>query len=653
MEGMSAIIRKAVPALLMAVVVLGLCGPLTAAHAQDNGLVPALLLLAPDFAHSEGLTQLQALIEAGGGQVIHTFPYQAVIAQLPADTLSQMESQSGVAAVYTTAVDLSTMGAYGPDVPRFAGVWNALIAPQMEETEAVLAAAGEGDLANDALAAPDVPTGGQMSATADAAAVPGYHQTSEFMAGSVAVGIVLVESDGSVDSSTENWTADEKQLVFNKVVAACSWWAGLEDRAHLSFVYDDHYSNPLPTSLEPITHGISAEAVWIAEAMSGLGYQAPSYFTRVRDYVNDLRDTYNTDWAFAVFVVDGSADADGMFSDGMFAYSYVGGPFLVLNYGNDGYGPTKLDIVAAHEIGHVFLALDQYYSAHQSCTTRSGYLDVENQNSLYGDCASDASSIMRTLTVPFQQGDVDRYGRGQVGWRDTDSDGILDPLDTDLQVSMTSVSQSGDAVTIHGAATVVPYASTRRTTTTINHLTHVQYRVDGGDWLQATADDSAFDGVTEAYHFTTASLAPGLRNLEIAASDSAGNVSGSYATRAVAVLDPVDGGLTTELQPFDTSAAADGAFSVSGVAYHLQDGIVARVQFRLDGGSWQDASPSDGAFDSWNEPFVLTITSSLGGGTHLIEARATDGDGYAEVNFASYALGTTYTISLPIVTRAG
>lgn len=41
-----------------------------------------------------------------------------------------------------------------------------------------------------------------------AASAPGYYQTSEFLIGRMAVGIILPESDGSVDPSTEDWTSE-------------------------------------------------------------------------------------------------------------------------------------------------------------------------------------------------------------------------------------------------------------------------------------------------------------------------------------------------------------------------------------------------------------------------------------------------------------
>ena len=279
-----------------------------------------------------------------------------------------------------------------------------------------------------------MPSVGKLSVAAPSV-TPGYYQTSEYMAGSVAVGIVLVESNGKVDPSTEDWTPDQKQLVFEQVTAALNWWAAIEPRAHLSFVVDDHFSAPLPTDVEPITRPHSDEKYWVADAMGALGYTAVSYFSRVRDYNNALRGKYHTDWAFTIFVVNSAHDGDNSFSDGDFAYTYVGGPFMVMTYGNANYGPANMGAVAAHEMGHIFYALDQYAAAGQSCASRSGYLAVENQNSQSGPCATNVDSIMRGQVSPYLRHALDPYAAGQIGWHVSNGDNILDPLHTDLPIT--------------------------------------------------------------------------------------------------------------------------------------------------------------------------------------------------------------------------
>jgi len=405
----------------------------------------------------------------------------------------------------------------------------------------------------------------------------------------------------------------------------------------------------LPTRVEPITRPYTDMGYSIADTMGALGYSAPSYLTRVRDYTNQLRVTYHTDWAFTIFVVDSSNDSDGRFSGGYFAFACLGGPFLVMTYNNSGYGPDNMDIVAAHEMGHIFYALDQYHNALQYCTIRSGYLSVENQNSGYGSCTLNVSSIMRNPMTAYPDKAIDPYAAGQIGWHDSDGDGILDPLDVELPVGMTVISQNSSSVMVSGTAKIVPYLSPARPSVTINTLTGVRYHFDKGDWQQATADDGAFDGATEGYHFA-ASLKPGRHALEVAALDSAGNVSAIYATGAITILDAIDGGLTTQLSPTGDYYVGKRVI-MSGEAFELQGGLVANVQYRVNGGSWRPAQAQDGAFDSDDEPFSLAL-DSLPVGAHLIEARATDVGGKMEVNFASQQVTVKmYTTFLPMVMR--
>jgi len=624
-------------------------------QAQEHELLePIFVLLSPTHNNLLEMDRIQTLIKTNGGHITHTFPYQAIIAKVPTSIIQQLSAQPSVAGVYTEAVELAMIDVYGSNVRRYAAVWNNLIISQQTPASDMSLQAAEhpDEPHDDAFIAPDLSQGNDLDLVSASSVTPGYYQTSEYMAGSVAVGIVLVESDGSVDPSTEDWTEDEKQLVFSKIVAALNWWADLETKASLSFVYDDHFSNPLPSGVEPIIRPRKDQQYWIADAMGALGYNAPSYITRVRDYNNNLRDIYKTDWAFTVFVVDSSNDFDNRFSDGYFAYAYLGGPFMVMTYGNNGYGPYNMDAVAAHEIGHIFHALDQYYSASKPCTLRSGYLDIENQNSQYGTCISNVTSIMRGDILPFVIKAIDAYAAGQLGWRDSDGDNIFDPLDTELPVSIETISQQDNSITVNGTANIVPYPSPTHTSVTINTLTGVQYRFDVGAWQPAIADDGAFDTTAENYHFTATSLPPGLHTLDIAALDSAGNMSEVYASETITILDPVDGGLNTELYQPDGALTANTGSTLNGVAYHLQGGIVTRVEYRMDNGPWQPAIAEDGAFDSNYESFTLPIDiDDLEPGTYLVEARAIDANGYTEINFASeeISMAELSTIFLPIL----
>lgn len=637
--------------LLMVLLIASLSFPRTV-QAQTETQIPVLILLTG--ASDEQFESVQKFLEDQDGKTVHQFPQQGVIANARAETVPDLASLPGVAATFTQAVDLSLMDTYGAEARRLAGVWNNLLDSQDSVVEVNLMATEQMSGIEQAFMPPDFLAETDVAIAAENSVTPGYHQTSEYMAGSIAVGIVLVESDGSVDPSTENWTEDEKQLVFREVVGALNWWSEQEPRANLSFVYDDHFSKPLPTSVEPITRPYSDEKLWIQDAMSALGYEATSYFTSVLDYNNALRDAYQTDWAFTMFVVDSSNDGDNHFKDGYFAYAYIGGPFLVLTSGNSGYGSGNLDAVAAHEVGHIFHALDQYSHAHVSCTRRSGYLSVENQNSEYGNCLANTPSIMRGQIYPFQSRQIDPWAAGQIGWRDSDHDGVFDPLDTALPISVDELLRDGNWVTVRGNAHIVPYSSPSRLSVTINKLAGVRYRIDGKEWQPATARDGRFDATGEGYEFTTTISEPGLHTLEVAAFDSAGNVSNVFATRTVQIFDPVDGGLNTELYPPKSGLTVGSVSPIDGTAYHMEGKVLSRVEYRINGGPWQAAAASDGAFNSDYEAFYIPFdTAGLDVGTYRLEARAIDAEGNTEVNFASYEVEVKQLNStfLPMIIR--
>ena len=156
---------------------------------------------------------------------------------------------------------------------------------------------------------------------------------------------------------------------------------------------------------------------------------------------------------------------------------------MVMTSGNNGYGPHNMDAVVAHELGHIFNARDQYSGANQSCTSRSGYLNIENQNSQFkGGCLSNESSIMRGQIFPYSTGAIDPYAAGQVGWRDSDGDDIFDPLDTPLPITIESFTQTENNITATGSIQITPYPSPSRADVTINQLVGVQYRFNAGPW---------------------------------------------------------------------------------------------------------------------------------------------------------------------------
>ncbi|RLC86010.1 MAG: hypothetical protein DRJ03_10005 [Chloroflexi bacterium] len=612
------------------------------ARAAEPSSNRALILLAP----GADLNSTIKTVELTGGCVTHIFPPAALIGNVPV-------APDDARAVYRQAVNEAALVTLTGKARRAAQVWNQLLASESSS----IAARIDTEIVNDALAPPPPERTLSLASVSGSAQTPNYYETSEYFIGRVAVGIVLPESDGSADSSTEDWNADERALVLSEITAALDWWAALEPNAHLTFVYDDGTAAPIATGYEPISRPASDQSLWITEIMEKKGYTGPSHFGQVRDYNNALREAYDTDWAFTIFVVDSSNDGDNRFADHHFAYAYLGGPFFVMTYGNSTYGPNNMDAVAAHETGHIFFALDQYYSAHQPCTRQAGYLGVENQNSEYGGCASDAPSIMRGHTPPYRNGDIDAYARGQIGWRDSDGDGILDPVDTTLNVissDYVTATEQPNVLTFTGSVRDDPFPSPLRRDTVINTIEQVQYRWTGGKWTDAQPADGAFDTYTEAFTFTTPPLPTGDLDIDLRVVDSAGNeLIQTLAT--IPMVDPVDAILDTTLTQAAQQAA--GGEEQPHVTYNGQGistiSYIAGAYYRIDDGPWQPLAASDGAFDEPQEDFTFTIDlATLNPGLHQIQARSMDGAGNTETSPAGDSIFVqlqTHSVFLPLV----
>ena len=231
--------------------------------------------------------------------------------------------------------------------------------------------------------------------------------------------------------------------------------------------------------------------------MQSLGFGHSSYITAVRLFNRATRERHNADWVFTIFVVDSLNDSDNLFSDGYFAYAYIHGPYMVMTYGNNGYGPERMGAVAAHEIRHIFGALDEYAGANIPASTVSG-LPGRTQRQL-----PDRRKHRRGLhhargIAPYHQQQLCPFTAGQVGWRDSDGDGLLDPVDTGVQVELNLATQD-ESVRLLGTASELPYPSPNRQPLSINRVAGVEYRVNGGPWRSVSASDGRYDSQVELF----------------------------------------------------------------------------------------------------------------------------------------------------------
>ncbi len=499
---------------------LALCSAASAAQEK----APALILLntADNAKMQEAVTSIKTL----GGVIRHSIPPHVVIAELSAEAETSLVGDTRIDLVTRDIVDPESVPAdYGQAARDGVSAWNEAFV--LKETAAPSEAPAGLPLVGDVRQVP--PEVKERLKAAAAPAPPGADmwQTSEYMMGSMTISIIFLESNGVAEPSTENWTGPETSRVIAECLEGMNRWITFYPYSvsPLSFTWDYHYS--VPTQYEPINNSSSQDYLWMIDALTALGYPCniSNYWEVLYEYNNDNRNSHNTDWAFTVFVVDSSNDSDGTFTDGFFAYAWINGPAVMLTYDNDGYTIDQMNTVLAHEAGHIFGANDEYCQINYSCCDANeftGYLRIQNTN-----CERDPICIMNDNTPA-----VCSVSRQQLGWRDSDADGIPDILDVAPTASLNSytpdpVDEENPSFT--GSAGVGFYPNNNPLydgpDITLNRIASVEYRIDGGPWLEAQAADGAFDEGSEAYTFQTASLDNGTYLFETRTLDTSGNSS--------------------------------------------------------------------------------------------------------------------------------
>lgn len=286
------------------------------------------------------------------------------------------------------------------------------------------------------------------------------------------------------------------------------------------------------------------------------------------EYVNELRSRYHSAWSLQLETFN----SDSTRASGGYYFPYVQSPRL----------PSERQVqVAALE---AFGARPQWrtWNGANSPTARSGYLGVVNANSADEDGSGffDGAGEAQPDVMMDTSGDLvlTTYTRGQVGWRDGDGDGVLDPLDTVPRSSLSLV-RDGESAQFLGRAEdrPVPHEITTGSwytwhhAVTLNTIRSVDCRLEDGPWVPAMPVDGAFDTASERFRCDLPELPAGTYHLWSRATNSVGNVERpgrplqvtigeSYAvnTRPLASLTPhSEKGSLTTVFTFDATASWD------------------------------------------------------------------------------------------------
>ena len=543
---------------------LAACLPLALTAAASEAPRTIAVLLDDDTAKTRALAAHG--IASIGGQVVHTFD-DLLVVTLPAGEELRALRLPGIREVALNELSLRPgPRGRGPSPARAA--WNAIIEIGDERRSP---RPGEEPPLDDALTPPEVtldavrsasgttsprPRSSRVAVAATPAAAIGRGpygatdlNTSEYLAGSVSVNVILVESDGTLETQSESWTADRENQVVARIAAGLEWVRIQEPQAGLRFVYHvipGRADARARTGYEPIRHaadptGGSGEDLWVRAVLGKMGYASGDRFARSRALAADTRRNDGTDWAVNVFVVDSLVDTDGKFADGRYAYCWIGGPHLIMTYDNQAWGIGRMDMVLRHELMHAFYAFDEYTASACGCAEHRGYLDGANANC--NGCNPAASSC-----VMISNGDaMCDATRRQLGWADLDGDGIIDVVGEDPDTFLDALpSESCGGLTVAGLAVVVaptnrnPATVTPRASISVNRIAGVEVRADGAAWSPAGPEDGAWGAPQERFRAAFSSLPPGTHKLEARTWDDHGNVDAAAGEASVVVRSGVE-----------------------------------------------------------------------------------------------------------------
>jgi hypothetical protein len=228
-----------------------------------------------------------------------------------------------------------------------------------------------------------------------------------------------------------------------------------------------------------------------------------------------LRTQQGYDWGFFVFLIDTLNDPspNNFLNDVPGGFATFNGPYTHLTYDTGTWGPTRMHVIFAHEMGHIFGADDEY-AGENTCAVGEtwGYLQVPNTSCNNGGDTSDLSIMGEVDDLPTI--DLSVSARGAIGWRNPAVENgflVVDVVRTS-NVSLSPYSPDpspGNQPTYSGLGWNVPYPpGAGHQPVSISTTKDVEWQVDGGPMPSASPADGAFNEEHEPFSFT-AGLTPG------------------------------------------------------------------------------------------------------------------------------------------------
>ncbi len=371
-------------------------------------------------------------IEEKGVMARHIFPPNTVIFEMYKRTDKVFENETTISQTYSSeTVGLNKLNTAN----KVHTVFKNLIQPQESLKSNTVPVPLSGCVEHGILPDSINALKNQQNLSADIQTSVTEKLTGQYLIGSIAVGIYLMESTGS----QEDWWAAAEQTTFNEIVEGLDWLSEEALSRDIKVVWVYAPVEKISTNYEPISNKhvplfdiltLNWVFDWVDDIFSAHGFT--DEWDGAFGLANQLRQTYRTNWAVEIAVVMDENDPDHLFSDNKSAYvvspangSLNRGPLVVMTYNNGNYQPWRMDYVTAHEVSHVFGTSDEYSSC--DCGIEDSYLQTTNGNC--EDCNPTPVACYMTDWISGYKEYCD-FTAHELGWRDSyDSDGIMDPVD--------------------------------------------------------------------------------------------------------------------------------------------------------------------------------------------------------------------------------
>ena len=306
---------------------------LAAAPGLASGSEQVVLLSGPGL----GWREARRIIEEHGGQLVHVLPPAVLVGEIPAGAVAALQDAASLARektrlhiIRTGAEARSLLAAAAPSGLPGPATPDGVLSIEARAALSLLAPeVGPADRDPRYRVLPDgrvevrpieeweepplVGPKRERSRDAQTQAVGNtFYNTSDFLAGDVAVALLRPESTGVIDPSTEDWTAGEVASSLTEILGALDKLRNDSPRGKLTFIYRTETFGPgvagtVSCDFEAILYANWTSAV-VLNILGKLGYTQADAYNRLHEWVNDARTDLGTDWALGVIVVDDSTD---------------------------------------------------------------------------------------------------------------------------------------------------------------------------------------------------------------------------------------------------------------------------------------------------------------------------------------------------------